>query len=427
MSIFVDHREYNPYEEMSTPRRLDTLVIPEMATFQYKFGKIPKEPAVYKIKLTKDSSGNKTFKLEKEFERFKLREKYYGRMLKDIDRTWNTYQKFKEEKEDQFAFGAVGFKGMGKTEYLSLIANKAMDEEKMIVVLVTEIQSSPELIQFLSSLDNVFILFDEFGKVFPRGSQSLMLTMFNNLNQKHRIIAASDNSLDSFDEFFKDRTGRIYYLLEFWSIDQEIIEEYSKDAGATPEFIKEIVKASKRVANFSMDYIQGLLKEHRWYPNETLDDILYYLNLKVLRHRIMVHVDKIEKIVKNEKTGQDELREVNFTCNRNGDMLKQDFFNKGYSMYISIQGFKPTKEELEERLKAMEEMSKANKPMMPAGNPMGMPRGMSPFNQNQDGANDSIYLDNEDEVVDKYIDGETEYYTFSVKNYLIRVRVQEKK
>ena len=55
-----------------------------------------------------------------------------------------------------------------------------------------------------------------------------MLTMFNNLNQKKRIIAASDNSLNAFDEFFKDRTGRIHYLLEFYSIDEEIIREYSQ-------------------------------------------------------------------------------------------------------------------------------------------------------------------------------------------------------
>lgn len=428
-SPFVDNATYNPYQEILTPRKIDSLIIPDMATFQYKFGNVPKEPAIYKIKLAKDQSGNKSFKLVKDTTRFKLRPKYYGTMIKDVDRTWNTYNKFKEENEKQFAFGAVGFKGMGKTEYLSLIANKAMDEEGMICVLVTEIQSSPELIQFLSSLDNVFILFDEFGKVFPRGSQSLMLTMFNNLNQKHRIIAASDNTLDAFDEFFKDRTGRIYYLLEFWSIDQDIIEEYSKDSGASDKFIKEIIKASKRVANFSMDYIQGLLKEHRWYPEDSLEDILHYLNLKVLRHRIMVYVDKVEKLVKDEKTGKEELRELNFTCNRSGDMLKQDFFNKGYSLYISTNGFKPTKEELEEKLKAMEESAngKNNKPL----GMMGAPGMMNPFMNSrggsQDGTIENLYIDHEDEVLDKNIDGETEYYTFTSKGFLIRIRVQEKK
>ena len=427
MSIFVDNSEYNPYQEVTTPRRLDALVIPEMATFQYKFGNVPKEPAIYKIKLAKDTSGNKSFKLVKDAERFKLRNKYYGNMLKDVKRTWNTYNKFKEDGEKQFAFGAVGFKGMGKTEYLSLVANMAMDEEGMICVLVTEIQSSPELIQFLSSLDNVFILFDEFGKVFPpRGSQSLMLTMFNNLNQKKRIIAASDNTLDAFDEFFKDRTGRIYYLLEFWSIDQEIIEAYSKDSGASKSFIKEIVKASKRVANFSMDYIQGLLKEHKMYPEDNLEDILYYLNLKVLRHRVMVHIDKIEKLVKNEKTGKEELREMNFNCNRSGDMLKQDFFNKGYSMYISVTGFKPTKEELEEKLKALEANEGNNQPSG-MNNPFGA-RGHNSFGPPApDGSTDNLYLDHDDEVVDKFIDGEVEYYTFTLKGFLIRVRVQEKK
>lgn len=428
-SVFIDNATYNPYEDVTTPRKIDSLIIPDMAVFQYKFGNLPKEPAIYKIKIAKDASGNKSFKLVKDSDRFKLRKKHYGNLVKDADRTWRTYNLFKESGEKQFAFGAVGFKGMGKTEFLSIVANRAMDEEGMICVLVTEIQSSPELIQFLSSLDNAFIMFDEFGKVFPpRGPQNLMLTMFNNLNQKHRIIAASDNSLDAFDEFFKDRTGRIYYLFEFYSIDQDIISEYAKDAGASPEFIKEIIKASKRVANFSMDYIQGLVKEHKWYPNDSLEDILYYLNLKVLRHRVMVHVDKVEKIVKDEKTGKEEYREMNFTCNRSGDMLKQDFFNKGYSLYINISGFKPTKEELEAKLKAMEEASKESKGNAPMGfgsSPFNQ-RGMAPFGSGGPD-NDNLYLDNEDEIVNKSLDGEIEYYTFALKDYLVHIRIQEKK
>ena len=428
-SPFINVHTYNPYEEETVKRRLDPLVIPDMAMtpFKYKFGKIPKEPAVYKVKLTKDTNGNKTFKLEKDLERFKIREKYYGSMLADVERTWNTYNNFKKEGEKQFAFGAVGFKGMGKTEYLSLVANRAMDEG-MICVLVTEIQSSPELIQFLSSLDNVFIMFDEFGKVFPpRGPQSLMLTMFNNLNQKKRIIAASDNSLDAFDEFFKDRTGRIHYLLEFYSIDEEIIREYSKDAGASKPFIEEIVKASKRVPNFSMDYIQGLIKEHRWYPKDSLDRLLYFLNLKILKHRILVHIDKVEKLVKDEN-GKETLREFNFIANRSGDMLREDFFIKGYSMYINITGMKPTAKELEERLKEVEKNNNTqggNNQFM-KGAPM-FDNGPFSGGRGSDSINDNLYLEHDDEIISREIDGEIEYYTYILKGYIIHVRVQEKK
>ena len=69
-SPFVNVHTYNPYEEESVKRRLDPLVIPDMAMspFKYKFGNIPKEPAVYKVKLTKDTNGNKTFKLEKDLD-----------------------------------------------------------------------------------------------------------------------------------------------------------------------------------------------------------------------------------------------------------------------------------------------------------------------------------------------------------------------
>ena len=53
-------------------------------------------------------------------------------------------------------------------------------------------------------------------------------------------------------------------------------------------------------------------------------------------------------------------------------------------------------------------------------------RGMSPFGSGGPD-NDNLYLDNEDEIVNKSLDGEVEYYTFALKDYLVHIRVQEKK
>lgn len=432
--IFVPSSELDNINNNYFSRPLDTGIVPTMV-IPHNYKNIPKEPAVYKIKLVKDMNGNKTFKLVKDIDRFVPQPKYYGTLLKDVDRTWYVYEKFKEKNMHQFAFGAVGFKGMGKTEYLSMMANRAMDNEKMICILVTEIQSSPELIQFLSGIDNCFIMFDEFGKIFPpRSSQGMMLTMFNNLADKKRIIACSDNKMDAFDEFFRDRTGRIYYLLEFDSIDKDVIVEFCKDNNVKKPFVAEILKAAQRVPNFSMDYIKGLIQEHTMFPNDTLDTCLRYLNLKILKHRVLIYIDKVTKEVEAED-GTKSLREFEFTASRSGDLTKEDFFVRGYSLYISVGDMKPTREELEAQLKEAEEArnAAANGPQNnnggfgPSGpHPFGNPFGGRGSRGNNGGGSENLYLDNDDEVIDKQSLGDIDKYIYTLKGFQIHLRVQEK-
>lgn len=432
--IFVPNSELESYSRSSFNRPLDTGIVPSMI-MPYNYKNIPKEPAVYKIKLVKDLNGNKTFKLVKDIDRFVPQAKYYGTLLKDVERTWHVYEKFKERKMNQFAFGAVGYKGMGKTEYLSMMANLAMDKCNFIVILVTEIQSSPELIQFLSGIDNCFIMFDEFGKIFPpRSSQGMMLTMFNNLADKHRIIACSDNRMDAFDEFFRDRTGRIYYLLEFDSIDKDVIVDYCKDNNVKKSFVAEILKAAQRVPNFSMDYIKGLVQEHSMFPNDSLDVCLRYLNLKILKHRVLIYIDKVTKEVEAED-GTKSIREFEFTASRSGDLTKEDFFVKGYSLYISVGDMKPTREELEAQLKEAEEARNNAANQQPGMNgmnggfnpgPFGNPFGSRGGRGNGGGSSENLYLDNDDEVIDKQVLGDMDKYIYTLKGFQIHLRVQEK-
>ena len=98
-------------------------------------------------------------------------------------------------------------------------------------------------------------------------------------------------------------------------------------------------------------------------------------------------------------------------------------------MYISINGLKPTREELEQKLKEAEEQDKKpndfsmgynNNPFM--GN--SFPRGR---NGQADNYNDNLYLEHDDEVLNREIIGDVEYYTYALKGYMIYLRVQEKK
>jgi hypothetical protein len=110
-------------------------------------------------------------------------------------------------------------------------------------------------------------------------------------------------------------------------------------------------------------------------------------------------------------------------------MLREEFFGKHFSMYISINGLKPTMEELEQKLKEAEEKDK--KP-----NDFSMGYNNSPFmgnspsrgrNGQADNYNDNLYLEHDDEVLNREIVGDVEYYTYTLKGYIIHLRVQEKK
>lgn len=313
-----------------------------------KFEKQPKEPAVYKVDI-KHVDNNKTFKLLKDYDRMPEPPKKYGKLEKWVDRSWNTYIKLKEGGRFGFGIAAVGFKGMGKTDFLSSLANRAIDNG-MIVVLVSNIKASIELVQYLATLDNVFIMFDEFAKNFDYHLQEKMLTMFNNLDNKNRFLAISENSLRELSDFFLDRPGRIHYLLEFETTDNATIEDFCKDHKVSDILIKQILESARKTTNFSFDFLKGIVLEHHIYPDDTLEEMLEFLNLKRLQKRSYLDIIKIEKIEKDKHNREVILsrKEYDFIYK---DQVKEKDFKEGRYVYLNLLGPKPTEEEK----KAMEE------------------------------------------------------------------------
>jgi hypothetical protein len=48
-------------------------------------------------------------------------------------------------------------------------------------------------------------------------------------------------------------------------------------------------------------------------------------------------------------------------------------------------------------------------------------------NGQADNYNDNLYLEHDDEVINREVVGDVEYYTYTLKGYMIYLRVQEKK
>lgn len=378
---FLKPKDYVNMATSDRPERGRVDSINSQMVILPKFEKQPKEPAVYKVEI-KHIDNNKTFRLIKDYNRLPEPPKKYGRLERIVERSWNTYCKLKEKGRFGFGIAAVGFKGMGKTDFLSLLANKAIDNG-MIVVLVSNIKASIELVSYLNTLDNVFILFDEFAKNFDYHLQEKMLTMFNNLDNKNRFLAISENSLRELSDFFLDRPGRIHYLLEFETTDNATIADYCRDHNVTEKLISEILESARKTTNFSFDFLKGIVSEHHIYPEDTLEDMLEFLNLKRLQKRSYLDIIKIEKIEKDKHHRGVILSRQEYDFNYK-DQVKEKDFKEGRYVYINLLGPKPTEEELkaqEEERKKKSKENKDNKHQHGMGNfnPVMMPNPLNPF------------------------------------------------
>lgn len=365
---FIKSRDFMdiPIDDRLIKRRVEN--INSQMVILPKFEKQPKEPAVYKVEI-KHIDNNKTFKLIRDYDKLPEPPKKYGRLERIVERSWNTYSKLKEKGRFGFGIAAVGFKGMGKTDFLSLLANRAI-ENGMIVVLVSNVKASIELVSYLNTLDNVFILFDEFAKNFDYHLQEKMLTMFNNLDNKNRFLAISENSLRDLSDFFLDRPGRIHYLLEFETTDNTTITDYCKDNNVTDKLIAEVLESARKTTNFSFDFLKGIVSEHHIYPEDSLEDMLEFLNLKRLQKRSYLDIIKIEKIEKDKHHRGVILsrQEYDFSYK---DQVKEKDFKEGRYVYINLLGPKPTEEELkaiEEEKKKKAKEHKENKNQIGMGN-----------------------------------------------------------
>lgn len=398
--------------------RRETGFVTEMVSVP-RFEKQPTIPAIYKLKI-KNEHKNATFSLIKDFDRLPEPPVKFGDLEKIVNRTWNTYTKMKERGSKSFAIAATGYKGMGKTDFMAILANKAIDNG-MIVVMVTEIKASIELVKYLSTLDNVFLIYDEFGKNFSWNLQEKMLTMFNNLEGRNRFMAITENRLSDISDLFLDRPGRIHYLLEFETTDNETIEEYCKHHKISKKLTKEILLSASKIANFSFDFLKGIEIEHSIYPDDSLEEMLKYLNLKKLQNNRYLDIYKIEKVTRDRTTKKIVERvEYDFKYK---DFLKEKVFKNGRYVYLEILGKKLTEEE---KAKIEEEKKKAQEAAEAEANNGGNTKifrpgfGVVPLNGSGNIERMGFNI-NQLEFVEKYDIGTEEYTVYSYGEYYITI------
>lgn len=206
-------------------------------------------------------------------------------------------------------FGTIlgGRKGTGKSLTARLISTKLL---ALGIPTIIVDEDTDGIVDFLESIEQrVFVLFDEFEKVFDSGNddredrqQKFLGLLDGIINNKH-LYVITINDYYKLNEYFLGRTGRFYYDFTYKDLGLEEIHAVISD------HIKEDIKIdSLKTAkllhrlNVNYDQLHSIVNELNF--GESIKSVLTYLNLDI------------------HSNVQSKMYDIEFTF-ANGDVIKQ--------------------------------------------------------------------------------------------------------
>lgn len=216
-------------------------------------------------------------------DKFALPDKIYGDLVERVKYVWKVFA----SPNGRASVLCTGSAGSGKSLCAKLLINAAVEThdispEPIEAIVVSEIEGTPELIQYLSSLDKCVIMIDEFGKLFNHYDQQLMLTLLSDHN-KRRMFVLTENDAGYIQRYILNRPERIRYHFEYDRLENSIITEYCKDHNVPMDFVKDLIKLNTVNTKFNFDQLCTLVSEAQRANNWDLAWLVSMLNLKVLK------------------------------------------------------------------------------------------------------------------------------------------------
>lgn len=209
---------------------------------------------------------------------FETTSKVYGPHKELVNQMITRYEQFNSN------FGVIlgGRKGTGKTMTARLLS-EAFKAKEIPTIIISK--ATPGLPDFIQSIEQeVFILFDEFEKVFPKGTsdtkdlQSQFLPVFDGLSNTKHFYMITINDYNKLNDYFLGRTGRFYYNITFDAIGKDEITEILTDK-LDKSLKLDITRLSfiLSIIDVNYDQLMSIIKELNL--GSSIDYIFKYLNL----------------------------------------------------------------------------------------------------------------------------------------------------
>lgn len=232
--------------------------------------------------------------LEKKADHVSLPEKIYGSTMSRADRIMDTFNR----KPAAMAVGLFGNKGAGKTLLANVLANRAISEGKAVIDVSHNFSTSAAYIEFINSLGNTVVVFDEFLKhlsklgsesqnssdddrikrINARDRQDELLTFFQGTDNSKRLVILIDNNHSMLSEFLLDRPGRMRYYFTYTGVETAVVEALAKDADLTDQQTEALCTYSRRY-KVTFDVINEIIDEWKNHPDETLEELVEIMNV----------------------------------------------------------------------------------------------------------------------------------------------------
>ena len=222
--------------------------------------------------ICEDPFGN--LYLEK-IDEFSFSGKQYGSHTQNTTRILNTFL----SRSSTTGVMLAGEKGSGK----SLLAKSVSIEAAKLNIPTLVINSAMHGDKFNSFLQSItqpcIILFDEFEKVYDTEAQESILTLLDGVFPSKKLFLLTCNDKWRVDIHMRNRPGRIFYFIEFNSVDPEFIKEYCEDNLNDKEKISEVCRVATFFSKFNFDMLKAIVEEMNRY-NESPVEVLKFLNAK---------------------------------------------------------------------------------------------------------------------------------------------------
>lgn len=251
-------------------------------------------PGIYSIKeiksSNKNSNSNEFYYLEPKEDKFVTNNKIYGDSMYRVTRYWNRFA----TKNKNCGVLLYGDSGAGKTLDGKLLSNIAIDHG-LPVVEVVNINVTTRLISFIDSLEDCVIFLDEFSKNVPYHMQQKILSIMSEAVTSKKFYILTENDKAGVSSYIVGRLGRAFYSRGYTKLDKDVVIGFLDDNNVKEEFKNDLLDAYNKSTKFTMDTLSGLIEEHKDYPNETLEEMLKFLNVELTTKDYMIVLDKVIK------------------------------------------------------------------------------------------------------------------------------------
>lgn len=211
-------------------------------------------------------------------------ERVYGQREQKVEKIFRSY----ERTDRSLGVLLSGDKGQGKSLFLRMVGQEAI-ARGIPVVLVT--QDVDGIADFLDSLEECLIIFDEFEKIFPNGRQlhhgevnrqHQFLSLFDGMSQVKRIYCVTVNDVHDVSQYIVNRPGRFHYHMRFDYPGPDEVRQYLTDQApeAPASEVQSAALFSRRV-RLNYDHLRAIAFELN-NPTAQFSEIVHDLNIKAI-------------------------------------------------------------------------------------------------------------------------------------------------